>query len=114
MCRKHRRRYQGISIVIAVKTILKELNGYIHPKSVKKLTFEHKPVDHDVIRSINVYFMTYAVIFVVSMLLVSVENYDFTTNFTAVAATFNNIGPGLSLVGRHAILAFLIIFPNMY
>ena len=32
--------------------------------------------------------MTYAVIFVVSMLLVSVENYDFTTNFTAVAATF--------------------------
>ena len=86
-------------IVIAVKTILKELNGYIHPKSVKKLTFEHKPVDHDVIRSINVYFMTYAVIFVVSMLLVSVENYDFTTNFTAVAATFNNIGPGLSLVG---------------
>lgn len=74
-------------IVIAVKTIGKELNGYIHPKSVKKLTFEHKPVDHDVIRSINVYFMTYAVIFVVSMLLVSVENYDFTTNFTAVAAT---------------------------
>ena len=86
-------------IVIAVKTILKELNGYIHPKSVKKLTFEHKPVDHDVIRSINVYFMTYAVIFIVSLLLVSVENYDFTTNFTAVAATFNNIGPGRSLVG---------------
>ena len=86
-------------IVIAVKTIRKELNGYIHPKSVKKLTFEHKPVDHDVIRSINVYFMTYAVIFIVSLLLVSVENYDFTTNFTAVAATFNNIGPGLSLVG---------------
>ena len=86
-------------IVIAVKTIGKELNGYIHPKSVKKLTFEHKPVDHDVIRSINVYFMTYAVIFIVSLLLVSVENYDFTTNFTAVAATYNNIGPGLSLVG---------------
>ena len=63
------------------------------------ISFEHKPVDHDVIRSINVYFMTYAVIFVVSLLLVSVENYDFTTNFPAVAATFNNIGPGLSLVG---------------
>jgi len=43
--------------------------------------------------------MTYAVIFIVSLLLVSVENYDFTTNFTAVAATYNNIGPGLSLVG---------------
>lgn len=101
-------------IVIAVKTIRKELNGYIHPKSVKKLTFEHKPVDHDVIRSINVYFMTYAVIFIVSLLLVSVENYDFTTNFTAVAATFNNIGPGLSLVGPTCNFGFLIIFPNMY
>lgn len=86
-------------VVIAVKTIGKELNGYIHPKSVKKISFEHKPVDHDVIRSINVYFMAYIAIFVVSMMFITIENYDFTTSFTAVAATFNNIGPGLSLVG---------------
>ena len=79
--------------------IFKELTSYIHPKSVKKITFEHKPVDHDVIRSINVYFMTFIVVFVASTLIVSIEGYDFSTNFTAVAATINNIGPGLSHVG---------------
>ena len=38
-------------------------------------------------------------IFFASLLFISVENYDFTTGFTAVTATINNIGPGLSLVG---------------
>ena len=38
-------------------------------------------------------------IFFISLLLISIENYDFTTGFTAVTATINNIGPGLSLVG---------------
>ena len=50
-------------------------------------------------RSVNVYFLTFIIIFTVSVLLVSLENKDFTTNFTAVAATINNVGPGLSKVG---------------
>jgi trk system potassium uptake protein TrkH len=33
------------------------------------------------------------------MLAISLDNYDFTTNFTAVAATIGNIGPGLNAVG---------------
>ena len=36
---------------------------------------------------------------IISILLVSVDNHDFTTNFTAVSATLNNIGPGLAMVG---------------
>lgn len=86
-------------IVIVIKNLRKELHSYIHPKSVRKIKFEGKPVDHDVVRSINVYFTTFIVIFVISVILVSLEGYDFTTNFTAVLAAFNNIGPGLSLVG---------------
>ena len=86
-------------IIIVIKNLRKELHSYIHPKSVRKIKFEGKPVDHDVVRSINVYFTTFIVIFVTSVILVSLEGYDFTTNFTAVLATFNNIGPGLSLVG---------------
>ena len=38
-------------------------------------------------------------IFAGSVLLISLDNFDFTTNFTAVAATINNIGPGLAVVG---------------
>ena len=50
-------------------------------------------------RSISVFFIAYALIYGASVLLISLDNLDFTTNFTAVAATLNNIGPGLEQVG---------------
>ena len=49
--------------------------------------------------SVMIFFAAYAFIVAVSTLLIAVDNYDLTTNFTAVAATLNNIGPGLELVG---------------
>ena len=85
--------------VIATKTFFKEIGSYIHPKSVKKISMDGKPVEHEVIRSVNVYFLTFIFIFTTSLLLVTIEGHDLITNFTAVAATINNIGPGLSLVG---------------
>ena len=85
--------------VILIKTMVKELNSYIHPRSVRKIKVEGKPVEHEVIRSVNVYLITYVLVFVASVFLVSFEGKDLTTNFTAVAATFNNIGPGLGAVG---------------
>ena len=86
-------------LIIMVKTVAKELNSYIHPKSIKKIKMDGKPVEHEVVRSVNVYFITYVIIFCASTLLVSLEGQDLVTNFTSVAATINNIGPGLSLVG---------------
>ena len=88
--------------IIAFKSFIKEIISYLHPRSVKKIKIEGKPLEHETLRATNVYFMTYMVIFAVSVLLVSVENKDLVTNFAAVAATFNNIGPGLSLVGPMA------------
>lgn len=85
--------------VVVLKTITKEIYSYLHPKSVKKIRLDGKPVDHQVLRATNVYFITFIVIFVVSLFVISFENYDMTTNFTAIAATINNIGPGLELVG---------------
>ncbi len=85
--------------VILVKTMFKELASYIHPRSVKKIKIDGKPVEHEVIRSTNVYMITFVLIFALSVLLISFEEKDLTTNFTAVAATINNIGPGLELVG---------------
>ena len=86
-------------LVIALKTVFKELNSYLHPKSVRKIRFENKPVEHEVVRAVNVYFITFFVLFAFSILIVSLEGKDLVTNFTAVIATFNNIGPGLELVG---------------
>ena len=75
-----------------VKTMIKELNSYIHPKSVKKIKMDDKPIEHEVVRSINVYFITFMIIFVASVIAISFEGHDLVTNFTAIAATINNIG----------------------
>lgn len=86
-------------LVIVFKTVIKELNSYIHPKSIKKIKIEGKPVEHEVVRAINVYFITFMIIFSISVFAISFEGKDLVTNFTAVAATINNIGPGLEMVG---------------
>jgi trk system potassium uptake protein TrkH len=85
--------------LVALKTVVKEMTSYLHPKSVKKIKIDGKPVEHEVVRAVNVYFITFMIIFSFSVLLVSFEGKDLVTNFTAVAATINNIGPGLELVG---------------
>lgn len=86
-------------IVILFKAIRKELSMMIHPRAVKKIRIDQHTLPHETLRSINVFISVYFVIFFVSVLLIGVDEYGFTTNFTAVAATLNNIGPGLELVG---------------
>lgn len=86
-------------IIIAVKSVIKELKIMAHPKSTHKLTMDNRLIEHEVIRSVNVYIVSYAVIFIISMLVVSIDNFSFTTNFTAVATAINNVGPGLEAVG---------------
>lgn len=86
-------------LCIMAKTVTKELAFIIHPRNIRKIRFEGKPVEHEVLRSINVFLVAYLGIFVVSVMLISLDNFDFTTNFTAVASTLNNIGPGLAKVG---------------
>ena len=85
--------------IILLKTVKKELHTYLHPRSVRKIQMDGKVIEHGVVRSTNVYLITYVMISVFSILLVSLNNHDLITNFTAVAATLNNIGPGLNLVG---------------
>jgi trk system potassium uptake protein TrkH len=84
---------------LLLKTVGKELSHLIHPRSIKIIKFEGKKVEHDVIRSVNVFLITYVLIFAFSVLAICIDGLDLTTNFTAVAATLNNIGPGLELVG---------------
>ena len=68
-------------------------------KSIKKLKMDGKPIEHEVVRSTNVYFITFTLLFSASVFLVSLEGKDLVTTFTAIVATINNIGPGLELVG---------------
>lgn len=86
-------------VLIGVKEMGREMRSLFHPQCVKVLRLEGKKLENTILRSVNAFFVTYALFFFASVLIVSLDNFDFTTNFTAVAATFNNIGPGLSKVG---------------
>lgn len=85
--------------LILIKTLKKELSSYIHPKSIKKIQFEGKPIEHEVVRSTNVYFITFIILFAASIFLLSLEGNDLVTTFTAATTALNNIGPGLALAG---------------
>ncbi len=86
-------------IMILVKSIIKEVKMLVHPKSIIKVKFSQKPLEHETLRGINVFFISYILIFASVLFIISLDNFDFTTNFTAIAATLSNVGPGLSKVG---------------
>ena len=86
-------------IVILFKALGKELSYLMHKRSIKILKFNGYKIEHEVLRSTNVFFITYIFIFAISAIIISLDNFDITSSFTAVAATINNIGPGFELVG---------------
>lgn len=85
--------------VIMVKSVVRECYSYIHPKSIRKIQLDSKEVDEETVHAISVYILTFALIFGLSFISISFDGQSFTTNFTAVLATINNIGPGLDAVG---------------
>ena len=86
-------------IIILFKNAFKELKTLLHPNSVVSVKMDGKTVKDEVIRSTSVYFTLFVFVYLFSVLLLSFDDMDFTTNFTAVLATLNNMGPGLNLVG---------------
>lgn len=86
-------------ILILAKTIGREIRQILHPKSVNVVKLDGKRVSDESTHGVYVYVICYIVILAGSILLVSVDNFDFTTNFTAVLTTLNNVGPGLAKVG---------------
>ena len=86
-------------VILLFKEAKNELHLLVHPNAVRAVKLNRKTVDAQTLRSVNHYLILYVAIFAFSVLLVSIDGFDFTTNFSSVAATLNNIGPGLSSVG---------------
>ena len=86
-------------ILIFRKTVGKELKQAMHPQVVAPVRMDGKFISHETIRTTNVYLCAYLFILVASVMFISLDGFDLVTNFTAVVATLNNIGPGLSQVG---------------
>ena len=86
-------------IILLFKEVRKEFSLLVHPRNVKLVKMDGKTVNHDIMRTTSMYLVLYIGVFALSFLLVSIDNMDFTTSFTAVAANLNNTGPGLGAVG---------------
>ena len=86
-------------IIMSLKAMVAYLRSFLHPRAVRQIRFEGKKVEDSMIHAVLVYFFCAFFIVAVSLLFVLRDGFDMTTSFTAVAATFNNIGPGLSAVG---------------
>lgn len=85
--------------LILMKSVKQEIRRMLHPKSVTIVQINGKKVGRDTMHGVYIYFICYILIMMLSVLLVSINNYDFTTTFSSVLTTLNNVGPGLARVG---------------
>ncbi len=85
--------------IIVVRNARNELNFLVHPKAVKRVFMDGHTVQGTTVKSVSAYLGLYVLTFIFSVLLVSLDNFDYQTTVTAVIATLNNIGPGLGMVG---------------
>lgn len=86
-------------VLLLMKSLKKEIQKVLHPRTVKVVTMSGKPINDSVIHGVNIYMTAYCAISILSFILISLDNLSLETNLTAVIACMNNIGPGLDLVG---------------
>jgi len=86
-------------LVLVFKSIKREFSRILHPHSVGRVTYDNKTVDEEMIHSVLVYLGVYIIIAIAGDLILSLDNFDSLTTFSALMTTLNNVGPGLNLVG---------------
>lgn len=125
-------------VLILLKSVKREMKRFLHPKSVAIVKVNDKKVKDETLQSVYVYFIAYIAIFMISVLLISLDKFDFATNFSGVLTTMNNVGPGIEklgpmynfsefsnfsklvfsldmLIGRLEIFPFMMLFsPNLW
>ena len=108
-----------IRLLLILKGIRKSIQQVMSPRKVVAVRTNDTPVDDSTMAGVNSYLAAYAVILVGSFLLISIDGFSVETNVSAVVSCFNNIGPGLDLVGpvgnysEFGILSKLILIIDM-
>jgi len=90
---------KSIRILVLFKAFIYEIRRTIHPNSVKTVKVDGKSLDDGNLKSIMIFFFAYVAIIIIAVIIVSLDNFDFMTTFSAVIATISNIGPGFEAVG---------------
>lgn len=111
-------------IMILFKTVRREINRLIHPRSVSAIKMEGKPLEDKTIWGVCIYFAIYMICMMIVFLLLSFDKGDMETHLSAAISCFNNVGPGFSGVGPMAgygayspfsklLLAFAMLFGRL-
>jgi trk system potassium uptake protein TrkH len=85
--------------LLMIKGLRRSVRQIIHPGRVEVVRVNGRTMDEKVLENTNAYVAAYILIVIISCLFIAVDGFSVTTNLTAVLACFNNIGPGLEMVG---------------
>ena len=88
-----------VRLLLLWKSLRRNLHKSLHPTEVRSVIVNGRAMDEDILSNTNAYLIAYVIIVIGSVLVLSLDGFDFETNFSAVMATFNNIGPGFHAVG---------------
>ena len=94
-------------IVLLFKGLKRDLRRILHTREVRPITLDGQRVEEDTISSVSLFFFAYMIILFFSALIVSLDELDFTSAFTASLTCISNVGPGLGLVGPTCNFGFL-------
>ena len=86
-------------LIILLKLAYREIRHIIHPRSVNLIKLDGYRVEDDVIHGVTGYLVVYVLLLLGSFILISFDNYDFTTSLTSVVTCLGNVGPGFAMVG---------------
>ena len=100
-------------VLLLFKSLRRNIRQVMHPNRVQVVRNNGAVVEEQVLENTHAYLAAYVVIFIVSVLLISIDGFSTTTNISAVLACFNNIGPGLEAVGPTCNFAGFSVFSKL-
>lgn len=86
-------------LIIVLKMITQELKRMVHPRSINIIKLDGMKIEQETVDSVTSFFVIYIFLIFGSFIIISVDNFDFTTSLTAVMTCVGNVGPGLGGVG---------------
>jgi len=100
-------------ILLLIKGVKRNIAQVLNPRRVEVIRMNGRTVDERISAGTNAYLCAYALILVVSFLLLSADGFSVMTNFSAVLACFNNIGPGFEAVGPACNFSLYSVFSKL-
>lgn len=86
-------------VIILLRSVKQSIYVTLFPNRIKQVKLDGKLIGDKQLHQVSVYLAAYMAIFTISLIIVSIDGFSFESNFTAIATTFNNVGPGLDIVG---------------